>query len=411
MVEAGREGKATEMPVRRDDRTKRWFFRTTIKTLDGKTQRLYGTPGVPGPFHDLPATKVGAHEAEQRAIRDVHAPKLQPSQEVPTFSEWFKGRFWKEWVVGRCNKPTEVRSKNIIFDNHLDPRFGRMTLDKITTSEVASFRADLVAIPLSKKRINNILAVLSKPLKYAVDCELIVKAPRIGMFKVERPEIVAWDFEQYARLLAAAKAEGEEWYAATCLAGEAGLRVGEIKALRWREDVDMVAKTITVNFQTRNKETTTPKGRTRRTIPMTARLHDALKRMSVIREGLVVRNLDGSAKTDDQADKGMGRICRRAKLPVRLFHTLRHAFGTHAALFGVNPWRLQAWLGHKRIDETMLYVHVAEAQSRDLPEIVCNAGNGIADPDRRVLAMLGARGSHVAADDTSKNESAGRSVA
>ena len=100
-----------------------------------------------------------------------------------------------------------------------------------------------------------------------------------------------------------------------------GVRVGEVKALRWREDVDLVAKTITVNLQVRNKETTTPKGRRRRTIPMTATLHEALKRMSVIRDGLVVRNLDGSAKSDDQADKAIGRICRRAGLPVRLFHT------------------------------------------------------------------------------------------
>ncbi len=399
------------MPVRRDSRNGAWFFRTTVKTLDGKKQRLSGTPGVPGAFHDLPATKIGAQEAERRAIQQLIAPKPETKQEVPTFKEWFKGRFWKEWVVGRCNKPSEVRSKNIIFDKHLEPRFGPMTLDKITTPEVASFRADLVAIKLSKKRINNILAVLSKPMRYALDCELIVKAPKVGMFKVERPEIVAWDFEQYVRLLASAKTEGEEWYAATCLAGEAGLRVGEIKALRWREDVDMVARTITVNFQTRNKETTTPKGRTRRTVPMTTRLHEALKRMSVIREGLVVRNLDGKAKTDDQADKAMGRICRRAGLPVRLFHTLRHSFGTHAALFGVNPWRLQAWLGHKRIDETMLYVHVAEAHPRELPEVVCNAGAGIADPDRRVLAMLGARGSHVAAEGTAKSETAGRSVA
>lgn len=67
------------------------------------------------------------------------------------------------------------------------------------------------------------------------------------MFKVERPEIVAWGFAQYARLLAAAKLEGDEWYAAICLAGEAGLRVGETKALRWREDVDLVARTLTVN--------------------------------------------------------------------------------------------------------------------------------------------------------------------
>jgi hypothetical protein len=128
--------------------------------------------------------------------------------------------------------------------------------------------------------------------------------------------------------------------------------------------------------------------------------------MSVIRDGLVVRNLDGSAKTDDQADKTMGRICRRAGLPVRLFHTLRCGFGTHAALFGVNPWRLQAWLGHKRIDETMRYVHVAEAHQRELPQVVCEAGNGVADPDKRVLAMLGARGSHLAAGTSTKSQNA-----
>ncbi len=326
----------------------------------------------------------------------MFAPKLS-SQEVLTFSEWFKGRFWKEWVVGRCNKPTEVRSKNIIFDNHLEPRFGLMPLDKITTSEVASFRADLVAIPLSKKRINNILAVLSKPMKYAVDCELIAKAPKIGMFRVERPEIEAWDFEQYARVLTSAKAEGDEWYVGACLAGEAGLRVGEVKALRWREDVDMIARTITVNQQTCNGDTTTPKGRTRRMMPMTTALFEALKRMSVIREGFVVRNLDGTQKSDGEAAHALSRICRRAGLPVRYWHTLRHSFGTHAALFGVNPWRLQTWMGHKRIDETMLYVHVAEAHARGLPEPVREAGLGEMDADRRILKMLGARGSHVAA--------------
>jgi integrase len=177
-----------------------------------------------------------------------------------------------------------------------------------------------------------------------------------------------------------------------------------VKALRWREDVDMIARTITVNQQTRNKQTTTPKGRTRRTIPMTSNLHDALKRMSVIRDGLVVRNLDGSAKTDDQADKGIARVCRRAGLPVRLFHTLRHTFGTHAALFGVNPWRLQAWLGHKRIDETMLYVHVAEAHPRELPEHVRDAASSETDPDRRILSMLGARGKTVAKTQATETE-------
>jgi integrase len=60
--------------------------------------------------------------------------------------------------------------------------------------------------------------------------------------------------------------------AAVSLAGEAGLRVGEVKALRWREDVDMVAGTVTVNQQMRQGVVGTPKGRTRRTVPMTALL-------------------------------------------------------------------------------------------------------------------------------------------
>ena len=50
-------------------------------------------------------------------------------------------------------------------------------------------------------------------------------------------------------------------------------------------------------------------------------------------------------------------------------------------------------MGHKRIDETMLYVHVAESHRRDLPEGIVAAGSAELDPDRRVLKMLGARGS------------------
>ena len=109
--------------------------------------------------------------------------------------------------------------------------------------------------------------------------------------------------------------------------------------------------------------------------------------MDVIREGLVVRNLDGTAKTDTQAVRAIERICRRAGLPVRLWHTLRRSFGTHAALCGVNPWTLQAW------------------HARELPEPIRNAARGVEDPDRRVLAMLGARGSVVAAGSINQGES------
>jgi integrase len=125
---------------------------------------------------------------------------------------------------------------------------------------------------------------------------------------------------------------------------------------------------------------------------VTDALHRALRSLETLREGFVVRNLDGSQKTDGQANAVILRICRRAGLPEKRWHTLRHTFGTHAALFGVNPWRLQTWLGHKRIDETMLYVHVAEAHAREWPEPVHEAAQTEVDSDRRIVAMLGARG-------------------
>lgn len=87
----------------------------------------------------------------------------------------------------------------------------------------------------------------------------------------------------------------------------------------------------------------------------------------------------------------MERVCRKAGLPESGWHRLRHSFGTHAATFGVNPWRLMTWMGHKRVDETMLYVHVAEQHRRVTPEVVLDAAASELDPDRRILAMLGAR--------------------
>lgn len=70
---------------------------------------------------------------------------------------------------------------------------------------------------------------------------------------------------------------------------------------------------------------------------------------------------------------------------------MRHSFGTRAATFGVNPWRLMTWMGHKRVDETMLYVHVAEQHRRAIPETVLVSGAREMVPDQRILSMLGAR--------------------
>jgi hypothetical protein len=87
----------------------------------------------------------------------------------------------------------------------------------------------------------------------------------------------------------------------------------------------------------------------------------------------------------------MERLCRKAGLPESGWHRLRHSIGTQAAMFGVNPWRLMTWMGHKRVDETMLYVHVAEQHHREILSALVKAGAREIDPDRRVLVMLSER--------------------
>ncbi len=386
------------MPVRRD-KDGRWRFREHVRLSDGTSKRINGT----APKNDN--TKTGAQEAFRLAAELLlHPERARTRKEVPTFEEWFNGRFWSEWVIAERNKPSERAAKESVFRVHLQPLIGAMRLDDINAAVVQQVRGAMVAKKLGDKRINNVMAVLSKTLRYAVDAELIDHSPKIRFRRTERPEIEAWNWDEYARILAAARAESPGWYAGVCLAGEAGLRVGEVRALRWREDVDLVAGTVTVNQQSWKGQEGTPKGRTRRTIPMTDTLVAALKALDVVRTGYVVRNLDGTPMRDAQTSHVSYRICRRAGLPERGWHTLRHAFGTHAALLGVNPWSLMSWMGHKRIDETMGYVHVAERSPRAIPEAILHAAENKTDPNQRVVAMLGARGKRLTNSGDATNE-------
>ena len=47
-------------------------------------------------------------------------------------------------------------------------------------------------------------------------------------------------------------------------------------------------------------------------------------------------------------------------------HTLRHTFATHLLLKGVNVRQVQQYLGHERLETTMIYTHV-------LPQLVGEA--------------------------------------
>ncbi len=57
----------------------------------------------------------------------------------------------------------------------------------------------------------------------------------------------------------------------------------------------------------------------------------------------------------------------------------------------MNPFTLMQWLGLKAMTGTLGYIGFAKAHARVMPPEVLAAGASETDPDRKVVAMLGAR--------------------
>jgi hypothetical protein len=78
--------------------------------------------------------------------------------------------------------------KACILKHHLVAVFGEMRLDSIRLHPIEVFKASLLKKGLGRKRVNNILAVLGKMLRYAHEIELLESVPRIKLLKVPPQE-------------------------------------------------------------------------------------------------------------------------------------------------------------------------------------------------------------------------------
>src|SRR4029079_10675892 len=137
------------------------------------------------------------------------------------------------------------------------------------------------------------------------------------------------DFDQYERLLATARRRGSETYLMVLLGGDAGLRLGEILALEWR-DVELGPRRLTVQRSDWLGHVTVPKGGRSRRLPMTQRLTAALKAARHLRSDRVLCLIDGSAMTRDRVIKAI-RALSASRESIRACTS----FGTRS----VRTWR------------------------------------------------------------------------
>ena len=402
----------------------RWRYRTVVALVGPLPPKANGEPrhrvnargGFETRIHGAPTvnTRAAAERAEREHISRVEqeatVARYAPTTLInaPTLSVWFRGtvpigsadqyngRYWTEHVVGEKENRQGTRTeKRRAFERYLEPTLGPMKLDTIDLGTVNALRATLKATmgrrgtPLAEKTRANALAILANALRYAANTGVIQHAPAIIVRAVKAPPIECWTFEEYGRLLGAAAREGEPFETAVLLAGEAGLRIGEILGLEWAH-LDLVANTITVQQQIRHGVIGPPKSGVARTVPMTPRLASHLRGVPRIRNGRVVA-VAGEAVREGETGHAIRRMCRYAGLPEAQWHRLRHTFATHAALLGANPIRLMHWLGHSGMTMTLRYVHFAEAHEWPIADEILTAGAELLHPDRRLVVQLGAR--------------------
>jgi site-specific recombinase XerD len=230
-------------------------------------------------------------------------------------------------------------------------RFCRVAPDQLTTKEVRAFLLDLtqerkLAFSTFNQALNAVRFFFTEVLKqpFVLEGFHCQKPPR-------RLPVVMND-EEVRRLLECAQSLRDRALFETAYA--TGMRLSEVTRLLIT-DIDSIRMVIRIDQG---------KGRKDRYVMLSASLLETLR--GYWRQARPKRYLfpgDGGQRPlcHSAAQKAFGRAKLSAGItkPVS-FHTLRHSFATHLLEDGVNVRTIQSLLGHRSLQTTERYTHVAE---------------------------------------------------
>lgn len=304
------------------------------------------------------STKSAALRWAQARERELFQNPRKQRKEIPTLNE-FAPEFLEGYAIANRQKPSGIASKETILRVHLLPYLGKKKLDQITNKDIQKLKARLTSKAV--RTVNNVLTVLNKLLKVAVEWEILDQLPcTIRLLKVPYKEAQFYDFDEYDRLIQAAQRISEHALLVVLLGGDAGLRCGEIMALEWT-DIDFSKRQMRIQRSDWKGHVTTPKSGRPRILPMTTRLTKALRAHRHLRSPRALCLEDGSCLTQKVVRGLILRACRLAQLPHKGVHALRHSFCSHLAMRGAPARAIQELAGHKDLSTTQRYMHLSPA--------------------------------------------------
>ena len=280
---------------------------------------------------------------------------------------------WLTYIEGKNCKSNTLRGYKVNVNNHIIPSIGDIKIQKLTSYHINDMISEMQKEELSATTIRYVATNLQQILKFAVNRQILWKSPYID---IDLPPLIPYQCKPYSveelrKLLQASK--NTEFEYIVRIAAETGVRIGELLALKW-SDVDFENNMITIHgtvVYTKGKGCiiTSPKSlKSNRTIPVTSKLIDDLKRFK-LSEGKCLKAFKKGSRIEDKTiiHNNKWTLCIPSEVSVRFskfleenglrhirFHDLRH---THASLlvneYGMNVTAVRDRLGHSRASTTM----------------------------------------------------------
>jgi integrase len=324
---------------------------------------------------------VGSRELAEQVRRQLEARLalgdlgfLSDAPEEPTFATYAEK--WLKTEALRC-KPSTVDFYRDYQERYVIPRFGQKKITAITRDEIKDFMSDLTEKGLAKNTIRLAIATLRVVLSSAVEDGILASNPglRLGRFLVSHKaahKAQAMTREEAQIFLEAAKEFYPEFHPLFLMALRAGLRKGELLAVRWADfqfgtgDNDP-NRYILVQRNYVHGRFTTPKSKKSRRVDMSRELRGVLlelrdKRMlegfmkgkTSIAEDLVFPSKMGTVLDQSNLTSYHFLPClERAGLRRFRFHDLRHTFGSLLIQDGASLAYVKDQMGHSSIQVTV----------------------------------------------------------
>lgn len=241
-------------------------------------------------------------------------------------------------------------------------RFLGRSPDTATAEDLRRFQLHLVRAGVSPITLNATLTALRFLFQVTLDRPEVVA--KIRQVRVEQRLPVVLSRADVARLIAAAGSL--KYQTALSLAYGAGLRAGEVVALK-TTDVDSTRMTLRIEQA---------KGRKDRYAILSPLMLERLRAWwrDAQPNGLVVAGgwlFPGQDRVNPLTARQLNRAVHAAAAAAGIgkrvsMHTLRHCFATHLLEQKEDIRVIQVLLGHKKIDTTTVYTHVATQLLREV---------------------------------------------